>query len=91
MASHANAVRSSSLPATERPPSTFQEALKAGWAVITDKSAQSINQKRREGKLTMQKPGCAGLLEVDYIGSRKGYRFSVPRFAYWKIPPKIVN
>ena len=91
MASHGTAVHSASLPATEKPPSTFQGALKAGWAVITDKSAQSINQKRREGKLTMQKPGCAGLLEVDYIGSRKGYRFSVPRFAYWKIPPKIVN
>jgi hypothetical protein len=66
---------------TEKPPLTFQSALKAGWAVISDKSAQSTNQKRREGTLTMQKRGCAGLLLVDYIGSLKGYQFSVPKFA----------
>jgi hypothetical protein len=64
-----------------RPPSTFQEALKQGWAVVSDKSKQSINQKRREGELTMQERGSAGLLEVDYVGTTKGYRFSVPKFA----------
>ena len=63
-----------------RPPSTFQEALKVGWAVVSDKSHQSINQKRREGTLTMQKRGVPGLLRVDYIGTVKGYRFSVPKF-----------
>jgi hypothetical protein len=66
---------------TERTPHTFQDALKQGWAVISDKSAQSTNDKRREGKLTMRKPGFAGFLTVDYIGSLKGYQFSVPKFA----------
>ena len=81
---------SAPVPATERAPHTFQDALKQGWAVIRDKSNQSINQKRREGKLTMQKRGCLGpadpasrlLLEVDYVGAVKGYRFSVPKFVH---------
>ena len=85
----APAVRTSApVPATERAPRSFQDALKQGWAVISDKSNQSINQKRREGRLTMQKRGCFGpadpssrlLLEVDYVGAVKGYRFSVPKF-----------
>ena len=63
-------------------PHTFQAALKQGWAVIGDKSVQSINQKRREGKLTLWKAGSVGLLTVEYIGSVKGgFRFSVPKFA----------
>jgi hypothetical protein len=63
-------------------PHTFQDALRQGWAVISDKSAQSTNEKRREGKLTMRKPGCAGLLTVNYVGSvTGGYRFSVPKVA----------
>jgi hypothetical protein len=62
-------------------PRTFKGALKAGWAVVSDKSNQSTNEKRREGKLTMQKRGCAGLLEVDYIGTPNGFRFSTPKFA----------
>jgi hypothetical protein len=82
MATNAAAVRPS-LPSSgaASPPRTFQDALKQGWAVVSDKSHQSINQKRREGKLTIQKKGCAGLLEVDYVGTPKGYRFSVPKFA----------
>ena len=87
----APAVRTSSpVPTTERAPHTFQDALKQGWAVISDKCNQTINQKRREGKLTMQKRGCLGpadpasrlLLEVDYVGAVKGYRFSVPKFVH---------
>ncbi|HEV3482287.1 MAG TPA: hypothetical protein VGR97_08160 [Candidatus Acidoferrales bacterium] len=67
---------------TVKTPHTFQAAVKQGWAVISDKSVQSINQKRREGKLTLWKAGCDGLLTVDYIGSVKGgFRFSVPKFA----------
>jgi hypothetical protein len=66
---------------TERTPHTFQGALREGWAVVSDKSAQSTNQKRREGTLTMRKPGFASVLTVDYIGSLKGYQFSVPKFA----------
>ncbi len=48
-------------------PSTFRDALKQGWGVISDKSNQSTNQKRREGTLRMQKRGVAGLLQVDYV------------------------
>ncbi len=78
----ATAVRPAvSVPASERAPRTFQDALKQGWAVVSDKSVQSLNEKRRAGKLTMQKRGSAGLLEVDYVGTPKGYRFSVPKFA----------
>lgn len=80
MASPAIAVPPAS-PAATKPPRTFQEALKQGWSIVSDKSNQSINQKRREGKLTMQKRGFPGILLVDYIGTLKGYRFSVPRFA----------
>ena len=80
MVSDAAAVRS--VEQSPDAPRTFQDALKQGWAVVSDKSHQSINQKRREGKLTMQKRGCAGLLEVDYIGTLNGYRFSVPKFVY---------
>jgi len=72
---------SSPVPTAEKTPRTFQDALKQGWAVITDKSQQSINQKRREGKLTMQKKGCPGVLGVEYVGTRKGFRFSVPKLA----------
>jgi hypothetical protein len=85
-----SAVRSpASASISEKAPHSFQDALKQGWAVIADNSNQSINQKRREGKLTMQKRGCLGpvdptsrvLLEVDYVGTQKGFRFSVPRFS----------
>jgi hypothetical protein len=63
-------------------PHTFQDALRQGWTVISDKSAQSRNEKRREGKLTMRKMGRSELLTLDYVGSAKGgYRFSVPKFA----------
>jgi hypothetical protein len=71
------------LPQVEVPgsaPHTFQDALKAGWTVASDKSVQRINEKRREGKITMQKPGCSQLLAVDYVGSKRGFRFSVPKF-----------
>ena len=73
----------SMLPASSggKLPHSFQDALKQGWSVVSDKSNQTINQKRREGKLTMQKRGCPSLLEVDYIGTLSGYRFSVPKFA----------
>jgi hypothetical protein len=75
------AVRTSSpVPIHEKAPRSFQEALKQGWAVVSDKSHQSLNEKRREGRLTMQKKGSPGLLEVDYVGTTKGYRFSVPKF-----------
>lgn len=78
MASRAIAVR----PVSESAPKTFQDALKQGWAVVSDKSDLSIDQKRRKGKITMQKKGHAGLLQVDYVGTRKGYEFSLPKFAY---------
>ena len=82
MATNAAAVRPASpLRGTDAPPRTFQDALKQGWTVVSDNLHQSINQKRREGKLTMQKKGCAGLLEVDYVGTTKGYQFSAPKFA----------
>ena len=61
-------------------PHTFQDALKAGWTVVSDKSVQRINEKRREGKITMRKPGCSHLLAIDYVGSKRGFRFSVPKF-----------
>lgn len=81
MVSHAAAIRPAlPLPATETAPRTFQAALKQGWGVVSDKSNQSINEKRREGKLTMQRKGHDGLLEVDYVGTPKGYRFSAPKF-----------
>jgi hypothetical protein len=67
--------------AAEKSPRSFRAALKAGWAVVSDKSNQPRNEKRREGRLTMQKRGCAGLLEVDYVGTLTGFRFSVPRIA----------
>ena len=77
-----SAVRSPAPASTSgKAPHSFQDALKRGWAVISDKSNQTINQKRREGKLTMKKRECAGLLEVDYVGTQKGFRFSVPRFS----------
>ena len=60
MASRAIAVRPASLPASEKAPKTFQDALKQGWAVVGDKSDLSIDQKRRKGKLTMQKKGMPG-------------------------------
>jgi hypothetical protein len=82
MASHAAPVRERPLPGVNTAPRTFQDALKQGWSVVSEKSHQSISQKRREGKLTMQKKGCAGLLQLDYIGTTKGYRFSVPKFVY---------
>jgi hypothetical protein len=78
MASHAITAN----PAPVQAPRTFEDALKQGWAVVSDKSDLSIDQKRRKGKLTMQKKGHAGLLQVDYVGTRKGYKFSVPTFAY---------
>ena len=81
MASHAIARPVADRPTTAvKAPPTFQDALKQGWAVVSDNSQQSINQKRREGKLTMQKKRCAGLLEVDYVGTTRGYQFSVPKF-----------
>lgn len=73
------AIRAVGIPATEKAPRTFQAALKEGWAVVKDDSSQSINEKRREGILTLQKRGVAQLLRVDYIGTTKGYRFSVPK------------
>jgi len=69
------------VPAVEKTPHTFQEALKQGWTVASDKSAQSVNRKRREGKLTMRKAGSVELLTVDYIGTVKGFQSSVPKFA----------
>lgn len=81
MASPATAIRPIQPPPSERAPRTFQDALKQGWAVVSDASRQSINQKRREDRLSLQKPGSAALLEVDYVGTTRGYQFSVPKFA----------
>ena len=67
------------VPAIEKPAS-FQDALAEGWEVIKDDSKQSRNEKRREGKLTLGKKGISQRLEVDYLGTTKGFRFSVPKF-----------
>jgi hypothetical protein len=74
------ALRSISEPAVGKAPRTFQAALKQGWAVVKDASAQTINQKRREGILTMQRKGIPGLLRVEYVGTTRGYQFSTPKF-----------
>jgi hypothetical protein len=79
-AATARAISTTTVPATAKVPRTFQAALKEGWAVVKDQSSQSINQKRREGILTMQKKEVPGMLRVDYVGTAKGYRFSVPKF-----------
>ena len=78
-AATARAISTTTVPATAKAPRTFQAALKEGWAVVKDESSQSINEKRREGILTMQKKGLPDLLRVDYVGTTKGYRFSVPK------------
>lgn len=61
-------------------PQTFQQALRQGWKVASDNSQQSINEKRRDGTVVLKKPGCAALI-VDYVGTPRGFRFSVPRLS----------
>ena len=74
------AVQTTAVPVIEKP-DCFHDALAEGWEVIKDDSKQSRNEKRREGTLTLGKEGVSQRLEVDYIGTLKGFRFSVPKFA----------
>jgi hypothetical protein len=67
------------VPVIEKP-ATFQDALGEGWEVIKDDSHQSRNEKRREGKLTLGKQGVSQQLEVEYLGTTRGFRFAVPKF-----------
>ena len=78
-ASAAVRVTDAAVPVIEKPVS-FQDALAEGWEVVKDDSKQSRNEKRREGKLTLGKQGVSQQLEVDYLGTTKGFRFSVPKF-----------
>jgi hypothetical protein len=71
--------RGTATPTIEKP-SCFQDALAEGWEVLKDDSKQPRNEKRREGKLTLGKQGVSQRLEVEYLGTTKGFRFAVPKF-----------
>lgn len=79
MATASVAVQSADAAVIQRPAS-FQDALAEGWEVVKDDSKQSRNEKRREGKLTLGRRGISQRLEVEYLGTSKGFRFSVPKF-----------
>lgn len=80
---------SSPVPTAETAPHTFQEALKQGWTVITDKSQQSINQKRRENRQSRVEGGSILGIAKNAVGCRN-YLSCRPR-AFQKPFPEFWN
>jgi hypothetical protein len=62
-------------------PASFIEALKQGWKFAHDATCLSIDERHRDGTVTLMRPGFSKLF-VPYTASvKRGYSFGKPRLA----------
>ncbi len=62
-------------------PASFEEALRAGWVIQGERSAISIDDRKRRGVVTLRKPGITQQLQVSYTATAKKWQFSKPELA----------
>lgn len=73
----ASAVRSE--PRYEPLPETFENAISAGWTVVSESTALSADEKNRRGKVTLGMQGRSERLSISYTATKAGYQFAEPK------------
>ena len=76
-----NALRSDETASeSEQLPETFEQALNTGWAVVSEKTVISSDQKTRRGEIVLGLKGRLHRVLVPYTSSTEaGFQFGTPR------------
>jgi len=59
-------------------PASLEAALREGWKVQNERSATSIDDKKRRGVVTLRKAGMTFRLKVSYTATAKAWNFGAP-------------
>ena len=60
-------------------PSSFQEALKSGWTIVSEESVLAINDRQREGTLLLRSKALPSIqLRVPYVATARSWEFETP-------------
>jgi hypothetical protein len=60
-------------------PSTFLEALKQGWKFAHESTRLAIDNRHRDGTVTLTRPGYAKLFVPYTASTKKNFIFGKPR------------
>jgi hypothetical protein len=60
-------------------PTSFQEALKLGWAVVKEESTSSADERQRAGVLLLSRKDIATRLRIAYTATTKSWQFEAPQ------------
>ena len=79
--SHASVAVHSAVPAvgSQQLPKTFEKALSAGWVIVSEGTALSVDQKTRRGKVILGLEGRSERLSVSYTATKAGFQFGSPQ------------
>jgi hypothetical protein len=79
--SQSHAVRCPTLHPRLIVPTTFVQATRRGWKLVSEKTVLGADKRHRHGTLVLTRPGKPNLI-VDYTGTiKQGYHFGKPRIA----------
>lgn len=60
-------------------PSSFQEALKAGWTIVKEESAIDIKDRQRKGAVLLRSKALPSIrLRVSYVATAQSWKFAAP-------------
>jgi hypothetical protein len=59
-------------------PTSFQEALKSGWAIVKEESTSSADERQRTGVLLLGRKGASVQLRFTYTATAKAWTFGAP-------------
>ncbi len=60
-------------------PSSFQEALKSGWTIVSEESVLDIEDRQREGTLLLRSKALPSIrLRVPYVATAQSWEFKTP-------------
>ena len=59
-------------------PTSFQEALRLGWAIVKEETSTDTKGRERKGVVLLQSRGTPLRVRVPYEADGKGYRFGKP-------------
>jgi hypothetical protein len=59
-------------------PTSFQEALKSGWAIVKEESTCSADERQRTGVLLLGRKGVQVRLRITYSATAKAWTFGTP-------------
>ena len=60
-------------------PETFEQALSAGWVIVSEATSLSPNQKTRRGTILLSSKGQSKIISVPYTATKNGFVFGAPQ------------